>query len=61
MIKNGCYFTAFTDSLFPFFSFFKFTFVNLKPLLYSIQRDVIVTSLFRKLAKVATNNFKMDI
>ena len=26
-----------------------------------IQREIIITSLFRKLTKVSTNNFKMDI
>ena len=43
-----------------FFSFFELSFINLKPL-FSIQREIIITSLFRKLTKVSTNNIKIDI
>ena len=47
---------------FPQFSFFELSFINLKPLqLYSIQREIIITSLFRKPTKVSMNNFKIDI
>ena len=42
-----------------FFSFFELSFINLKPL--SIQRKIIITSLFRKLAKVSRNDFKIGI
>ena len=29
--------------------------------MFSIQREIIITSLFRKLTKVSTNDFKIDI
>ena len=29
--------------------------------MFSIQSETIITSLFRKLTKVSTNNFKIDI
>ena len=29
--------------------------------MFSTQRDILVTSLLRKLTKVSTNNFKIDI
>ena len=29
--------------------------------IFSIQREIIITSLFRKIRKVSTNNFKIDI
>ena len=29
--------------------------------MFSIQREMIITFLFRKLTKVSTNNFKIDI
>ena len=32
-----------------------------KTSIFSIQREMIITSLFRKLTKVSTNNFKRDV
>ena len=32
-----------------------------KTTIFSIQRQIIITSLFRKLTKLSTNNFKIDI
>ena len=32
-----------------------------KTTIISIQREIIITSLFRKPTKVSTNNFKIDI
>ena len=32
-----------------------------KTTIFSIQREIIITSLFRKLTKVLTNDFKTDI
>ena len=32
-----------------------------KTTIFSIQWEIIVTSLFRKLTKISTNNFKIDI
>ena len=32
-----------------------------KTAIFSIQKAIIITSLFRKLTKVSTNNFKIDI
>ena len=34
---------------------------KLKTTIFSIQREIIITSLSRKLTKVSTNNFKIDI
>ena len=62
--KNEYYCTIFTDSFFFFFfifSFIELSFINLEPLYFSIQREKIITSLFRKLTKISTNNFKIDI
>ena len=42
-------------------SFFKLSFINLKTTIFSIQREIIITSLSRKLRAVSTNNFKIDI
>ena len=43
-------------------SFFELSLINLKPILFSIQREIIITSLFKKLTKVSTNhNFKKNI
>ena len=62
-MKNDYYCTTFTDSFFFFFifSFFELSFINLKTTICSIQREIIITSLFRKLTKVSMNNFKIDI
>ena len=32
-----------------------------KTTIFSIQRDIIITSLFRKLTKVSTDNFRFEI
>ena len=47
--------------LFPFFSFFELSYIKSKTTLFSIQREIMTTFLFRKLTKVSTNNFKIDI
>ena len=46
---------------FSIFSFIELSFINLKTTIFSIQREVIIASIFRKLTKVSTNNFKTDI
>ena len=46
----------------PFFhSFFLWILIYKSKTIFSIQREIIITSHFRKLAKVSTNNFKIDI
>ena len=64
IIKNEYYYTTFTDSFFSLvFSFFKLSFINLKPLYsqFKVQREITITSLFRKLTKIQKNNFKIYI
>ena len=61
IIKNEYVCTTFTDSFFPFFSFFELIFIYLKTTKFLIQWEIIITSLYRKLTKVSTNNFKIDI
>ena len=39
MIKNECYRSAFTDSLFSIFAFFEFSLVNIKPLYSQFKGD----------------------
>ena len=46
---------------FAFFSLFKLSFINLKPLYSQLKHEIIITSLFRKLTKVSTNNFNIEI
>ena len=46
---------------FPPFSFFELIFYESKITIFSIQSEIIITSLFRKLTKVSTNHFKIDI
>ena len=46
---------------FAIFSFFEQSFINPKTSIFSIHREITITSLFRKLTKVSTNNFKIDI
>ena len=50
-------------SLIHFLRFFLLQIIIHKPkiTIFSIQREIIVTSLFRKLTKISTNNFKIDI
>ena len=46
------------------FSFFEFSFINLKDMrikLFSIQREIIITSLLKKVAEISTNNLKIHI
>ena len=45
---------------FPFFRSLKYHYKS-KTTIFSIQREIIITSLFKKLTKVSTNNFKIDI
>ena len=42
------------------FSFFELSFKS-KTTIFSIQREIVINSLFRKLTGVSTNNFKIDI
>ena len=46
-----------------FFCFFRLCIINYKSKtnIFSIQREIINTSLFKKLIEVSTNNFKIDI
>ena len=44
-----------------FFPFFPSLIYKSKTTISSIQREIIITPLFRKLTKVSTNNFKTDI
>ena len=45
----------------PIFPLFGSIIYKSKTTILSIQREIIITSLFRKLTKVSTNNFKTDI
>ena len=42
-----------------FFSFFELPLINLKLLYSHFRKETIITSLFRKLTKVSTNDFKI--
>ena len=46
--------------VFPFFPSLNFHY-RFKTTLFSILREIIITSLFRKLTKLSTNIFKIDI
>ena len=46
---------------FPFFSFLELSIMNLKPPYFQFKKEILITFLFRKLTKVSTNNFKIDI
>ena len=43
------------------FSFFELPFINLKHLYFYFRKEIIITSLFRKLRKISAYNFKIDI
>ena len=46
-----------------FFHFLQLSIISCtsKTAIFSIQREIIITTLLRKLIKVLTNNFKIDI
>ena len=46
-----------------FFHFFlcKITIHKSKAIIFSLPREIVITSFFRKLTKVSKNNFKIDI
>ena len=46
---------------FPFFPRLRIIIYKSKTTILSLQREITITSLFRKLTKVSTNNFKLDI
>ena len=46
---------------FPYLSFLELLSINLKTILFSFKREIIITSLFKKLTKISRNNFKIDI
>ena len=60
IMKNEYYCTTFTDSFFPFILLLIIIYKS-KTTIFSIQRKMIFTSLFRELTTVLTKNFKIDI
>ena len=60
IMKNEYYCTTFTDSFFPFILLLIIIYKS-KTTIFSIQRKMIYTSLFRELTTVLTKNFKIDI
>ena len=49
------------ESSWPSCSFLELSFIKPKTTIFSLQREIIITSLFRKVRKVSRNDFKIAI